>query len=793
MKKDYLRYYDQSPWLRLGAELQHLELQHLKAQVVDESIAHGMPNSSDEIDNIEGFPRLSDAQQIEVYVEWLEYYRGSILKRESDTKGTTVKIDPIWDNFVRLEPIFTDMTLKQALEHPVDKLTNGTVAVLWFMTHMKRDYPENFDQSPRESFEAKEWKSLPYHTGWPCENMARAFCAFLCLVNSISKNAESIIDGKKAQVKKAEPARYLTDAEVFEAVKIHEELYTETAIQRALTSTQGLESMKLNLDDAPWLRLGAEEQETQAQGVDDSITHGMPNSSDEIDKTEGFPRLSDAQRIEVCTHLGRLANVVYPKHKVSTTDTADKLKIRALALQHNFATRADEEMQRSEAEDLSKLDSGTGLDVEADSAKHRDFLANQGRMNAHNLRAIPFGPECAGILNIDMPDEPMIEPSLATTDRSAFLEQMRPFMEPRYSRDLIFKSHQVDGTATLMLMEQSDIGGSICADEMGLGKTVIALSVVSCAADYADKTGLSWLGSTDKSGRAVFKPTLILVPAASVATWKRDIDTRFKNKIDLRLWYGAPSANTLSTAEKSRTLPTTIRGLRDYIDGLDQYDPRTARVVVISSMSTYMRRIMLDVPGTAAETGDSDEEDDAEEDDRRIRYFEDDLRRGITQDRLDLMKNRAPGMFCRLIIDEAHMVKTKRTKVHQAITSSNCDVHHLLTGTPIGNELSDLEGRLDIIWHPRLAAMSSERQDKDVADYQAAAAYIDETWNTLPVETRFLRNNMEPSVWVLCAETFRRDVGPVGDPNTEQSRNASGNLQGLYPEMRKRHVTTDWQ
>lgn len=146
---------------------------------------------------------------------------------------------------------------------------------------------------------------------------------------------------------------------------------------------------------------------------------------------------------------------------------------------------------------------------------------------------------------------------------------------------------------------------------------------------------------THDDGSQKYLPTLVIVPAASIATCKKNIDARLDDQLRLRLWYGTPKDSSLGAVDRARTLGSSIASLRSFVHGLDTHDPATETYVVLTSTSTYCSRAMLDNSTKTVTEADDSTEDDADlEEERNIAKTEEmSMRKGMTRARLNAMEH----------------------------------------------------------------------------------------------------------------------------------------------------------
>jgi hypothetical protein len=117
----------------------------------------------------------------------------------------------------------------------------------------------------------------------------------------------------------------------------------------------------------------------------------------------------------------------------------------------------------------------------------------------------------------------------------------------------------------------------LLADDCGLGKTIQAL-----AALYAD-----FLDADAGKILPPYGPSLIVAPGIIAINWINDNAQLLRNGLSLWLWQGRQvDAGSSVSVPKSRILDKNDQEMRQWIDSLDQNDPKTMRQVVVTTYGT---------------------------------------------------------------------------------------------------------------------------------------------------------------------------------------------------------------
>lgn len=283
--------------------------------------------------------------------------------------------------------------------------------------------------------------------------------------------------------------------------------------------------------------------------------------------------LSIAQSIELFRKIGDRVEVVWPRpnapaHAVPTPKEA------------RIATSLN-----ANAEVLSALHHDQNPEasfVEPPPDTRNALLEFQKLLVTAAVETLTFEQGCE-YLGFKLPSLPEVPGGERQLERSELLKILEPYSSPRLTDTLLLKPHQVTGIAAAWMMEQSLLCGFMLADDMGLGKTIEVLSTILLGAREAERTLTSSVLGTN-----TFKPNLILAPAAALMPWKFDARAYFGGELTLKFFYQTPAH--APKEDRASTIGVTAQDLIDSVAALDASDPRTERVVYVTSISTWAHR-----------------------------------------------------------------------------------------------------------------------------------------------------------------------------------------------------------
>ena len=204
------------------------------------------------------------------------------------------------------------------------------------------------------------------------------------------------------------------------------------------------------------------------------------------------------------------------------------------------------------------------------------------------------------------------------------------------------KPYQMVGVNFLLLLQQNAIPGAILADEMGLGKTAQAISFVVTSRYHPDTGVLASNGVRWPRVESKPNPVLVVSPASLLENWKRELGM-WAPSLRVGVFHGDTREEVRNTEEYHRDRT-----------GNCCYD------VIIVCYSLFER-------------------DSIESQDNRAW--------------LQRME------FSHLVLDEAHLLKNREAQRTIRLTRIARKAHYrlLLTGTPLQNNLRELEALIEFV------------------------------------------------------------------------------------------------
>jgi SWI/SNF-related matrix-associated actin-dependent regulator of chromatin subfamily A containing DEAD/H box 1 len=211
------------------------------------------------------------------------------------------------------------------------------------------------------------------------------------------------------------------------------------------------------------------------------------------------------------------------------------------------------------------------------------------------------------------------------------------------------KPYQMVGVNFLLLLDEQDVPGAILADEMGLGKTAQTIAYLACS-----RAGNALPASADvakEMRRRRNEPALVVAPASLLENWRRELTT-WAPALRVGFYHGGPSQDEVrATAE---AWAHGIRGDGRSASGGGAFD------VIIACYSIFER-------------------DSADSREKRAWL------RSLN--------------YSHLVLDEAHLVKNRATQRARRLDAVATKARRrvLLTGTPLQNNLGELESLIHLV------------------------------------------------------------------------------------------------
>ena len=200
------------------------------------------------------------------------------------------------------------------------------------------------------------------------------------------------------------------------------------------------------------------------------------------------------------------------------------------------------------------------------------------------------------------------------------------------------KPYQMVGVNFLLLLDEQDVPGAILADEMGLGKTAQTIAYLACSRAANPR-------------RSRDEPALVVAPASLLANWRREL-AQWAPALRVGFYHGAQSQHEVRSAAEAWS--SGPRGDGRVASGGGAFD------VVIACYSIFER-----------------DSSDSKEKRAWLRSLN----------------------YSHLVLDEAHLVKNRQTQRARRLDAVATKARRrvLLTGTPLQNNLGELESLIHLV------------------------------------------------------------------------------------------------
>lgn len=388
-------------------------------------------------------------------------------------------------------------------------------------------------------------------------------------------------------------------------------------------------------------------------------------------ETTGRPALNKALVMHVATGLQARCRVRKSSEKMTSAKGADILQVQT-----------NEDILAASGE--SKLSAEDGI-----AEEKKQFWELQESISVVSALAPPYDEACA-IAKINR-----------ETKRD---EQGRVEYQP----------WQAIGAAFLIDRHAKPMPHAILADDPGMGKTVTTLKAL---AELAANAVANHSADSDD----VYLPTLVLCPSTLIDTWYSEWLQYFSSQLTLRQWYG--SKHSIRDLSRQKVLiGARNEALLQYLDELEPRNPHTARVVILTSFSTWQQRSLKknkaaeeSDPGKGEEEAGAEEDNGAEEDTGVDINNEGKEEADLCDDYTSIFS----GRFARIVCDEAHYIKNHQTRTAISVKKLQCRVSWLITATPMINKMADLYGYLHLIWDPDWEIKTDQPGDMYHPEFEA--------------------------------------------------------------------------
>jgi hypothetical protein len=643
--------------------------------------------------HIAGYLGLSDTQQLRDYVNaydsepdsalslWLRYRKTGFGVAEH-TEKTTYKSENIFQ-MINDPKSISKACLEAGLPLRYCKYekTDHKRALACFVVTLYQIIKDNPDRFPTVG-DNPEY-DVQFVGGKPPEEYYRAYVFLRWFYRASTRKVKSKQDGGRAQNIQAIQPTYLTDDD-FRGVTSQEgaELSAGNSLLTGFLANDAADSGDEEISD--------EEYASDKEGPNGNIIYSAPSmflnlltesfrdvpakvSETSPDGNPLLTSLSPEAQTQLLQNISAQAKVLYPPVNPAGDEKNDT--IGADQASGSLITTSDTVIARavhvSEVEATLEA-AGEELDPDCQAA----FWELQNSTNQATAQSFDYLSSCS-VLGVDP-----VTPSIGS--------------------GITLKAWQVTGAVWAQYMLNSPIRSAILGDDVGLGKSITSLSVIQnifrCDTEVltSGTSPTGWqLGAELSAGNLTapgpYKPTLILFPALAASVWRDEL-CLFP---DLKpyCYYSAPDKATITT--RASILPRSVDDLKKTIEALDKKDPSTSCHVFMSTYSTWYKRTLdgVAMPRRSKSTRkrsrvltDEEEEEDEPADDDEM--DEDELRK---------LKSRIPDYFGLVICDEAHKLKSPRTRTHRSVHLMRPQKLLLVSATICGNQAADIRGIISLM------------------------------------------------------------------------------------------------
>ncbi|KAI9810553.1 MAG: hypothetical protein M1827_006226 [Pycnora praestabilis] len=624
------------------------------------------------------------------------------------TSNTNWRKDTLWTYIEKPDLKLAAAMKAHTVAVPLDTrwgttIDRGFYSFIVTMSQLIEEHPECF-RGEEEGGEVSPLLGITYEDWHRVLEVLRHYWKTRNAANKAQEKARESgkeVDTGKRQSKPALEPIYLTDADLQADVNDEADLAKSTqvdfdcSIRRHNVQSEDDNASNSLGDEGDTVEptLTYEEQLERFNDYHDKFAQSfkqLASNLANLDKDNPRPPLDRARQAYLLAYLGRHAKILYPE--VDILDPSSVVPTSNPAAQELVCDQMIEE---------------------ALNAKRAAFRELQKALNSVTADPPSYKAACRRLKLA--PEEPYWGPS-------ALLRIMTE-VEPGQDEKTVWSDGtfmpypwQIVAVSWLLDMEASIIGGGLIGDDMGLGKTVTVLLHVMISADR--KAEEAKLHEDEENHQApIYRPTLVLCPSSAFGTWKA-MTRQFFPLANVRYFMGNPDKGPVQ--QRLKILGMTAASLRELIEGtsegFDKHSSETAKTIILSTYTTWLQRSIdeASLPGAkekaqakkcraAEKRGEDLEEEENDNDELNFQI-------------LNNLVSLCTGLFDRVICDEAHKLKSYRTRTSWSVKKLNCPHLIFMSATPMINKPLDLSGILHLLWKPEFKSDPLPEE----SDYEAA-------------------------------------------------------------------------
>ncbi|KAI9357309.1 SNF2 family N-terminal domain-containing protein [Zopfochytrium polystomum] len=253
------------------------------------------------------------------------------------------------------------------------------------------------------------------------------------------------------------------------------------------------------------------------------------------------------------------------------------------------------------------------------------------------------------------------------------------------------KPYQLQGLSWLLDRESGKHRGGILADDMGLGKTVQTISLL--------------LANRSPSNASDRKTTLIVTPLPLLRQWESEISLHTKKgSLSVYVHHGPRRTKDVTRIQSYDVVLTTLAVLTGDLPKDKAKRPSTSKKEKSSSIFSSAESRKVNDEDNSEDGHDSDDSlenadgiESSEDEEPSAVKRKEKSRRSVGGKAVSELGVLLRCKFLRMVIDEAHVIKNRKTRGFAACCKVDAVYRLCLTGTPIQNSVEELQSLFEFL------------------------------------------------------------------------------------------------